>query len=68
MQCEMEKLRDEQKYMNSDLSNVQMRWHSLREEKLKASGILHRVKKADEEIVRLEEEHIQAELDEKVLS
>lgn len=63
----MDKLRDEQKYMSSDLSNVQMRWHSLREEKLKASGILHKIKKADEEIVHLDEEKIQVELDEKVV-
>ncbi|CAA6659879.1 unnamed protein product [Spirodela intermedia] len=64
---EMDKLRDEQKYMSSDLSNAQMRWHSLREEKLKASGILHKIKKADEEIIHLEEEKIQVEFDEKHL-
>ncbi|XP_044486625.1 DNA repair protein RAD50 isoform X2 [Mangifera indica] len=65
---ELEKLRDEQRYMENDLSNVQIRWHTLREEKVKAANTLRDVKKAEEELERLVEEKIQVELDEKHLS
>uniref|UniRef100_A0A1D1XWK9 DNA repair protein RAD50 n=1 Tax=Anthurium amnicola TaxID=1678845 RepID=A0A1D1XWK9_9ARAE len=67
LHSEVDKLRDDQKYMSNDLSHVQMRWHSLREEKLKASSKLNKVKQADEELIRLEEERTQADLDEKHL-
>lgn len=43
-----------------------MRWHALREEKLKASGILDKLKKSEECIDRLCEERVQVELDQKV--
>lgn len=67
MHNELEKLRDEQRYMENDLSNVQIRWHTLREEKVKAANTLRDVKKAEEELERLVEEKIQVELDEKVV-
>lgn len=66
MNSEVENLREEQRFLNDDLSNMQMRWHSLREEKLKASSILHKVKKADEDLALLAEEKAQVEFDEKV--
>ncbi|CAK9149109.1 unnamed protein product [Ilex paraguariensis] len=63
---DLEKLRDEQRYMENDLSNIQIRWHTLREEKVKAANTLRDVKKAEEELDRLAEEKSQLELDEKV--
>lgn len=63
---DLEKLRDEQRYMENDLSNIQIRWHSLREEKVKAANMLQDVKKAEEELDRLAEEKSQLELDEMV--
>ncbi|XP_077250252.1 DNA repair-recombination protein (RAD50) [Tasmannia lanceolata] len=68
LNSDLEKLREEQNYRKNDLSNIQMRWHTLREEKLKASAILHRVNKAEEELDRLAEEKTQVELDEKHLA
>jgi DNA repair protein RAD50 len=64
---ELEKLRDEQRYMENDLSNIQIRWHTLREEKVKAANTLRDVKKAEEELERLTEEKSQVDLDEKVV-
>lgn len=65
---DLEKLRDEQRYMENDLSNIQIRWHSLREEKVRAANMLQDVKKAEEELDRLAEEKSQLELDEKHLA
>ncbi|XP_022146955.1 DNA repair protein RAD50 [Momordica charantia] len=65
---ELEKLRDEQRYMENDLSNIQIRWHTLREEKVKAANTLRDVKKAEEELDRLTEEKSQVDLDEKHLA
>ena len=67
MHNELEKLRDEQRYMENDLSNIQIRWHTLREEKVKAANTLRDVKKAEEELERLTEEKSQVDLDEKVV-
>lgn len=66
MNTEVENLREEQRFLSDDLSNIQMRWHALREEKLKASSILHKVKKAEEDLVLLAEDKTQADFDEKV--
>lgn len=63
---EVENLRDEQRYLNLDISNLQTRWHSVREEKLKATNILNKIRKTEEELVRLAEENEQLDLDEKV--
>ncbi|KAF8402152.1 hypothetical protein HHK36_013104 [Tetracentron sinense] len=65
---DLEKLREEERYMKNDLSNIQIRWHTLREEKLEASKTLHVVKKAEEELDRLIEEKGQVDLDEKHLA
>ncbi|XP_073006721.1 DNA repair protein RAD50 isoform X1 [Typha latifolia] len=67
LSSEVENLREEQRFLSDDLSNIQMRWHALREEKLKASSILHKVKKAEEDLVLLGEENTQVDLDEKHL-
>ncbi|KAK9138451.1 hypothetical protein Sjap_009045 [Stephania japonica] len=64
---DLQKLWEEQTYMNNDLSNIQMRWHSLREEKSEASNTLHKVKKAEEDLERLAEDKTQVELEEKHL-
>lgn len=63
---ELEKLREEQRYMENDLSNIQIRWHTLREEKVKAANILQDVKRVEEELECLLEEKTQVDLDEKV--
>lgn len=63
----MDDLRDQQRMLSDDLSSAQMRWHALREEKLKASGILHTFEKAEEDLALLAEEKEQLTLDEKVL-
>ncbi|KAJ4846048.1 DNA repair protein rad50 [Turnera subulata] len=68
LQNDVEKLRDEQRYMENDLSNLQIRWHALREEKVTAANLLRDVKKAEEELERLIEEKNQVALDEKDLS
>ncbi|XP_052207378.1 DNA repair protein RAD50 isoform X2 [Diospyros lotus] len=65
---DLEKLRDEQRYMENDLSSIQIRWHTTREEKVKAANTLRDVKKAEEELDRLAEEKSQVELDEKHLA
>ncbi|XP_038891814.1 DNA repair protein RAD50 isoform X2 [Benincasa hispida] len=65
---ELEKLRDEQRYMENDLANIQIRWHTLREEKVKAANTLRDVRKAEEELDRLTEEKGQVDLDEKHLT
>ncbi|KAF9606048.1 hypothetical protein IFM89_022207 [Coptis chinensis] len=65
---ELRKLWEEQHHMKSDLSNAQMRWHLAREEKSRASNILDRVKKAEEDINSLAEQKDQLDLDEKHLS
>ncbi|XP_054820510.1 DNA repair protein RAD50 isoform X2 [Prosopis cineraria] len=65
---ELEKLREEQRYMENDLSNVQIRWHTLREEKVKVANTLQDVKRVEEELERLIEEKNSVDLDEKHLS
>ena len=63
---ELEKLRNEERYMKDDLSNIQIRWHTLREEKVKAANVLRDLKKAEEELEHLAEKKSQLDLDEKV--
>lgn len=53
--------------MENDLSNIQIRWHTLREENVKAANTLRDVKKAEEELEHLMEEKGQLDLDEKVV-
>ncbi|XP_027116885.1 DNA repair protein RAD50 isoform X1 [Coffea arabica] len=65
---DVEKLREEQRYTEMDISSIQMRWHSLREEKLRATNTLNELRKVEEELDRLSEQKNQAELDEKHLA
>ena len=68
MYNELETLRDEQRYMENDLSHIQLRWHTVREEKVMAANTLRDFEKAEEELEHLVEEKNQFELDEKVIS
>lgn len=61
----LEKLKDGQRDIENVLSNIRLRWHSLREEKVKATAILENVKRLAE-LGRLTEEKTRADLDEKV--
>lgn len=54
--------------MDQDLSNLQVRWHSLREEKATTANTLGNIKRAEEELDRLAEEKSRIELDEKVIN
>lgn len=54
--------------MDQDLSNLQVRWHSLREEKATTASTLGNIKRAEEELDRLAEEKSRIELDEKVIN
>lgn len=67
MRYELEKLRDERRDIENDLSSLQIRWHTLREEKVVAANTMRDVKKAEEELECLAEENSQVELDEKVI-
>ncbi|KAL6293483.1 hypothetical protein ACE6H2_001625 [Prunus campanulata] len=64
---ELEKLREERRYMENDLSDTRIRWHSLKEEKGKAASILRDVERVEAELDRLTEEKSQVDLDEKHL-
>lgn len=66
LQSELERLSEEQRHMENDLSNIEIRWLNLKEEKLKATNVLQRVKKLEEELEHLTEENTQVDLDEKV--
>ncbi|MED6119967.1 DNA repair protein rad50 [Stylosanthes scabra] len=65
---ELEKLREEQRYAENDLSSFQIRWHTLREEKVKAANSLQDAKRVEDELERLTEEKAKADLDEKELA
>ncbi|XP_061992720.1 DNA repair protein RAD50 isoform X1 [Rosa rugosa] len=65
---ELEKLREEQRYMEGDLSNIQMRWHSVREEKINATTMFRDFERTEEELERLTDEKSQIDLDEKLLA
>lgn len=63
---ELEKLRDEQIYLERDISCLQARWHALREEKAKAANLLRDVTQREEDLERLAEEKSQLDHDVKV--
>lgn len=67
LQNDLEKLRDEQRNMENDLSNIRIRWHTLREEKIRASHTLQELKRVEDELESLAEQKSQVELDEKHL-
>ncbi|KAK6279303.1 hypothetical protein POUND7_019570 [Theobroma cacao] len=62
---EVEKLRDEQIFMEKDLSSIQLRWHDIREKKVEVANTLRDFKKAEEELEHLAEEKSQLDLEEK---
>ncbi|ONI28861.1 hypothetical protein PRUPE_1G165000 [Prunus persica] len=64
---ELEKLREERRYMENDLADTRIRWHSLKEEKGKVANILRDVERVEAELDRLTEEKSQVDLDEKHL-
>uniref|UniRef100_A0A0E0CKU6 DNA repair protein RAD50 n=1 Tax=Oryza meridionalis TaxID=40149 RepID=A0A0E0CKU6_9ORYZ len=64
---EVDDLRDQQRTLTDGLTNAQMRWHDIREEKLKASGAVHKFQKAEEDLGHLAEEKEKLTLEEKHL-
>lgn len=67
MHTELKKLMEEQRYMENDLSNIQLRWHALREEKMKTTSALEDVKRLEDDLEHLAKEKNQIELEEKVV-
>ncbi|XP_021291599.1 DNA repair protein RAD50 [Herrania umbratica] len=65
---EVEKLRDEQIFMEKDLSSIQLRWHDIREKKVEVANTLRDFKKAEEELEHLADEKSQLDLEEKHLA
>ena len=63
----MDDLRDQQRTLTDGLTNAQIRWHDISEEKLKASGAVHKFQKAEEDLGHLAEEKEKLTLEEKVL-
>lgn len=61
-------LREDQLFMTQDLSTHQLRWNSVREEKIKVANLLSNAKRAEEELNRLAEEKHQVDLELKVNS
>uniref|UniRef100_A0A0E0K017 DNA repair protein RAD50 n=1 Tax=Oryza punctata TaxID=4537 RepID=A0A0E0K017_ORYPU len=64
---EVDDLRDQQRTLTDGLTNAQMRWHDVREEKLKASGAVLKFKKAEDDLRHLAEEKEKLTLEEKHL-
>ncbi|XP_073299682.1 DNA repair protein RAD50-like [Primulina huaijiensis] len=60
-------LREDQLFMTQDLSTHQLRWNSVREEKIKVANLLSNAKRAEEELNRLAEEKHQVDLELKLL-
>ncbi|EPS72319.1 hypothetical protein M569_02430, partial [Genlisea aurea] len=65
---EVDKLRQDQMAMEKDYSALQLRWNSLREEKIKVAHILSNIKRVEEELDHLAEEKIHVDLDLKHLA
>lgn len=62
-----ERLRTEQLNMEREISALQLRWTSVREEKIRVANSLSNIKRVDEELDSLSEEKRQLELDLKVI-
>ncbi|XP_011084217.1 DNA repair protein RAD50 [Sesamum indicum] len=60
---EADKLRVEQMSLDKELTTLQLRWNSVREEKIKVANVLSNIKRAEEELDRLSEEKSQVQLD-----
>nr|CAB3446633.1 unnamed protein product [Digitaria exilis] len=56
LSIEVDDLRDQHRTLTDDLASAQVRWHTAREEKIKASSILDGFKKAESELACLAEE------------
>ncbi|CAL5058159.1 unnamed protein product [Urochloa decumbens] len=67
LSIEVDDLRDQHKILNDDLASAQVRWHTAREEKIKASHILDRFRKAEKELTHLAEEKEQLTIEKKLL-
>lgn len=53
--------------MENDLSNIQLRWHAQREEKMKTTSALEDVKRLEDDLEHLAKEKNQIDLEEKVV-
>lgn len=62
----MDDLRDQHRTLTDDLASAQVRWHTAREEKIKASNILDGFRKAEKELACLAEEKEQLTIEKKV--
>lgn len=67
MSIEVDDLRDQHRMLTEDLASAQVRWHTAREEKIKASAMLDAFKKAEEELAGLAREKEQLTTEKKVL-
>ncbi|XP_010274077.1 PREDICTED: DNA repair protein RAD50 [Nelumbo nucifera] len=65
---DVERLREEKEFMKADLSNIEMRWRTVREEKIRAANMLISFKKTEENLNRLVEEKDQIDLEDKHLA
>ncbi|TVU00315.1 hypothetical protein EJB05_54268, partial [Eragrostis curvula] len=67
LSIEVDDLRDQHRVLTDDLSSAQVRWHTVREEKVKASSAMNILRKAEAELVALEEEKEKVTMEKKVL-
>lgn len=67
MYTEVEKLRNDQRYMENEYASFQLRWANVREEKSRVANRLEQIKRIEEELDRFTEEKNQIELEEKVI-
>ncbi|KAH9620085.1 hypothetical protein KSS87_003088 [Heliosperma pusillum] len=67
LQKDIEKLREEQRYMESDLHIVEIRMYTAREEKMKAVVAVNALNKAEKDLESLMEEKNQIEIEDKQL-
>ncbi|KAK9671423.1 hypothetical protein RND81_12G029400 [Saponaria officinalis] len=65
---DIDKLRDEQRYLTSDLHTAQLRMHNAREEKIKAAAAVDALNKTEKQLESLVEEKNLTELKEKQLA
>ncbi|XP_059318334.1 DNA repair protein RAD50 isoform X1 [Lycium ferocissimum] len=65
---EVEKLRNDQRYMENECASFQLRWANVREEKSQVANILDQFKRVEEELDHIAEEKNQIELEEKHLA
>ncbi|KAK3154145.1 hypothetical protein QOZ80_2BG0186760 [Eleusine coracana subsp. coracana] len=67
LSIEVDDLRDQQRMLTEDQSSAQVRWHTVREEKIKATSVLQICQKAEKELVALAEEKEQVTMEKKLL-